>query len=304
MKNIDLAPDRTDYTPKGYREFIKREIRPYIDEFLTFEDFVILYSGPSKYLRNESGIADIKSNNGLSAQMLDDIKKSEKVSGSRINDTEAAHALERHALNAYFQDYLESNNPHIDFRDPLNAELIEALRDEIYAEVWGGISELFVQRDFRHAASAVCGADAERVFVRDELPTLVKTDHLKTINGIRCEAVKRVYNEVSPDEAFRLVCLSEINFVLSRSVISKQGASAVMSDANKRIEYYNFERDETYKAVGDLSGEQKSKLSDIISEFKLNALYETKPETWGRAVKKPMRLSLLVAKPVLTAAAA
>lgn len=289
MLFADLVPPPAGKSPKEYRSYVEEKILSRIDDVLTVEDFVILYSGPSRTVW-QSGLPDVKSNDGLSLQMAKDIAAAEGFDVSRINDTEAAKALNLHKLEKYFTPYFEKEFPSATVGE------IEELQNAAYAEVWGGISELFAKRAFRHAATAVCGASPSRVFIKDELPVLVDTDHLKTINGIRFEAIKRIYNEVSPDEAFKLICLSEINFVYSRTHVKNMPEDDVVIDAKRRIAYYKIERDETEPLLDDLTDAQNQALENIKNDFGLNALCATAPETWSSAVKRPLRLSLLVAK--------
>lgn len=264
-------------SPSEYRDFVKNEILPYIDEALSFEAFVILYSGPSDKIW-KSGYPDIKGNNKLSANMAMAFRKTYGFKVSRINNTKAAKELNKHNLTAYFTKYYSHTKPHATNKE------IDDFTNAAYAEVWRGLSELFAKREFRHAATAVCGADRSRVFVKDELPALVNTSHLETINGIDFDAVRRIYKEVSPDEAFRLVCLSEINFIYNRTSSDKRIVAKIQADAKRRTHYYDVERSITARITPKLTAKQEKNLKKIIGEFSLNALYATQPQNWSGPV--------------------
>ena len=170
----------------------------------------------------------------------------------------------------------------------------KALSDTLsaaYATVWGGISELFADLDFKTAATAVCGAGQDRVFVKDELPVLVRNPYVRTINEIDMDAVRRMYNEVRLDEAFRLVCLSELSMTLRKAQATGVPPTEGWTDFFERHFFYSVERDDTGVGVPALTDAQHKRKESIIADFGLQNLFSNSPLDWAKPHKPPTKLT-------------
>lgn len=271
MSSFVLEPPKPWVRPEEYRKYVKDTIlaemnRPSGTNVLEHKDFVILYSGPSGAVY-EAIITPVTGNNQRS------LKMAVELGASRINDTTAAISLNGINLEPYFKSVLAPLYPKPrQLADALNAA---------YAEVWGGISELFAELEFSEAATAVCGAGQDRVFVKDELPILVKNKHLKTINKIDMQAVRDMYNEVSPDEAFKLVCLSELKISVDKAQAGSPPPSTEWNDFFDRNLFYEVERDITGPKVRPLTDAQKARKQEIVSKYALSDLYAAAPASWA-----------------------
>lgn len=271
MPTLGLKSPPPGLMPEEYRDYIKSGIEAEIarvgaENVLWHKEFVIFYSGPSKtviYILKY----DPLNNDGRSLRMAGE------MDASRINDAQAFVFLDRQDLDAYFTPVLAPSNP--------NPRKLEAALDSAYAEVWGGISELFAKMDFRRVATAVCGADQKRVFIKDEFPALIENNHVETINNIDMEAVRKVFREVSAGEAFKLVCLSELKMMFGWAGTGSKFPVTTWNDYFERIKFYEKEREDTESIIGPLTPAQECRKQEIIAEFGLASLYATATETWG-----------------------
>ncbi|MDD3029266.1 MAG: hypothetical protein PHS57_03160 [Alphaproteobacteria bacterium] len=264
-----------------YREYVKNTILtamadPSGTDVLGHKEFVILYSGPSKKVGEQIKCV-VRYNDTRSEDMA------LEFSASRINDTVAGIELNGIPLNPPFSKILAPLYPN-------PRKLEDAVRDA-YATVWGGISELFADLDFKTAATAVCGAGQDRVFVKDELPVLVRNPHVRTINEIDMEAVRRMYNEVSPDEAFRLVCLSELSMTLRKAQATGVPPTEGWTDFFERHFFYSVERDDTEAGIPALTDEQRKRKERILVDFGLKDLFSDSPIEWAKPHKPPAKLT-------------
>ena len=266
---------------QAYRDYVKGTITDAISatsvaDVLKHNEFVILYSGPSKNVYKKI-ICSVKDNNTRSSDMAFE------YGASRINDTTAGITLNGVKFKPHFRDILaKMHSDPDDLDDAVNAA---------YAEVWGGISELFADLDFKTAATAVCGAGQDRVFVKDELPVLVRNPNIQTINEIDMDAVRRMYNEVSPDEAFRLVCLSELSMTLRKAQATGVPPTKGWTDFFERHFFYSIERNDTESGIPALTDAQHKRKESIIADFGLQDLFSDSPLDWAKPHKPPTKLT-------------
>ena len=131
-------------------------------------ELVVLYSGPSRDL-------EIDAINNIERSS----RESERLGAARIDDTHIGQLLIRVHLYAYFEKIYGEDK-----------ERIEAA----VFEVWAFASREFVKSGFRHASTAVCGADPARVFYAHELKVLLTEDtSVETINGVALRHFKDIY---------------------------------------------------------------------------------------------------------------
>lgn len=181
-------------TAVQYRNQIVKIIRRIgVPKALAWKNPGVVYSGPSS---TYVGIISSDLNGKRSEELAI------RLSGSRINDTWIAKKLSKIYLDDYFR--------------PVYAKFVKdfskmgSVLKAAYNTVWGGVSTEFAKLPFKEIATAVCGAAKKQVFYRYELPELVANPHIEVCNEIPMDAVRRMYNEVGKDEAFNLVCLSEL----------------------------------------------------------------------------------------------
>jgi len=274
MPSFRLDPPKPGLTPKEYREYVKAQVATEIahlgeDNVLKHEDFVIFYSGPSGQVC-KIVIGGGRSNHDRSLSMAIEL------GASRIDDTQAHLSLGGHNLDDYFTPTLAKLYPDPD-------DFSKAL-DSAYAEVWGGLSELFAELDFKTVATAVCGAGQDRVFVKDELPILIKNKHIQKINGIDMQAVRDLYNEVSPDEAFKLICLAELKMTFMKAKKATKSPVDVWNDFYERERFYREERKLPRLVIAPPTVEQEARRKEIIAKYGLKDLYAKAPSDWGGPV--------------------
>lgn len=109
--------------------------------------------------------------------------------------------------------------------------------------VFAAASKAYIKKAFGHVATAVCGAGHTRMFYSVELKALVRNKRVETINGLPRELVKKFY-DINPDEAFQLVCWSEL-VLAKRKADSDPLDAKVRDDYEQRLFYFNQEREHT-----------------------------------------------------------
>lgn len=227
----------------------------------------IAYSGPfATYV----GIVGYDRNSQKSEEMA------LRLGASRINDTWMARKLATIDLDDYFRPVYARL---IRVPSKLNTVLRAA-----YNTVWGGVSTEFAKLPFQEIATAVCGASKRQVFIRYELQELVQNPHIEICNKIPMDAVRRMYNEVGKDEAYNLVCLSELHMAFRYASGSTARPVHAWQDFSDRIQFYQGERSFTAPVRQPLTADQEQRKQEIIADFGLNALYATAPATWGGPV--------------------
>jgi hypothetical protein len=109
-------------------------------------------------------------------------------------------------------------------------------------------SRSFIQAAFGHVATAVCGADTNRIFFADELPELVKNKEIETVNSLPAQMVRDFY-AIDPYEAFRLICLSELLEArrYMKSATTPAERDKAKQDYKERLQFFMLERKETIK---------------------------------------------------------
>ncbi|MGE0108879.1 MAG: hypothetical protein AB7S81_03830 [Bdellovibrionales bacterium] len=225
----------------------------------------VVYSGPwDTYV----GVVGYYEKNEIRSEQM-----AARLDGSRINDTWIWEKLSAIPLASYFERvYLPL------LKDPSK---IRNVLKGAYNTVWGGISKEFAKLPFREIATAVCGAAKKQVFYRYELPELVANPHIQICNEIPMEAVRRMYNEVGKDEAFNLVCLSELRMTFRYAAGTATRPIRAWQDFVDRTHFYHGERTATASTCAPLTADQENRKQQIITDFGLNALYTTTPSAWG-----------------------
>lgn len=253
-------------SPEAYRRFLQNQIIFYPDQLLACGQYVIFYSGPT---RNAYAFANATAGNNNSRSKFLALA----LGATRINDTETASFLDDQDLRSYFNDYLFDL-----YHDP---DRVEDEAYNAYATVWGGPSEILAQRNFIKAATVVCGANPRRVFVADEMQPLLENPVNKFTNEIPTTAPKRMLFEVSRDDAFDLLCRSELKLVQTLAQVDISNFTWWSKDFEERIGFYTYERMEAAKTASKLTADQENKKKEIIHVFKLEAMYATQPASWG-----------------------
>lgn len=267
--------------PEQYRHFVQAQIVFYPRHLLACGDCVVFYSGPGRETYKNTGATG--GNNNFRSKVL-----AFALGATRINDTRTAHFLEAQDLNTYFHPYAASLHK--------TKALINDKKNKAYAIVWGGPSELLAQMDFIHAATVVCGAEPDRVFMIDEIEPLLENKVCQTSNNISITAPKRMLWEVSKDDSFDLLCRSELKLVQTLALTDIINFSWWHKDFNERVNFYTHERKHAHQPA--LTGKQRRKKREIIEDFGLKALYDIHPRKWGHII--PSGASLKATAPILS----
>ena len=231
---------------------------------LAHKDYGIMYSGPAD--GHATIIGWFRRNSAKSKE------QAHRLGGSRVNDTWIADKLITIDLFRYFEQVYK----------PLacTTKLGDVLQGT-YNTVWGGVSAEFAKLPFNEIATAVCGAGKKQVFYRYELPQLVSNTHIDACNEIPMESVRSMYNHVSKDEAFNLICLSELQMAFRYAYTTNTAPVHAWHDFVERVNFYNTERNVTASTKKPLTNIQEQQKQQIIVRFGLNSLYARKPSTWG-----------------------
>ncbi len=136
--------------------------------------------------------------------------------------------------------------------------------------------------------TAICGAAKNRVFIRYELPALVKNPHIKIYNQINKDATRRMFKEVSPAEGFNFSCLSELQMSYHYAQTQKTNSLNAWNDYFERVSFYETEQKTTRGKKPTLTREKKRQRQKIISDYKLEVMYAAPPSRW----KKPENITL------------
>jgi len=100
-----------------------------------------------------------------------------------------------------------------------------------------------------------------------------------------------MYNEVSPDEAFRLVCLSELSMTLRKAQATGVPPTEGWTDFFERHFFYSVERDDTEAGIPALTDAQHKRKESIIADFGLQDLFSNSPLDWAKPHKPPAMLT-------------
>lgn len=104
------------------------------------------------------------------------------------------------------------------------------------------------------------------------------------------DAVRDMFKEVSPYEAFRLVCLSELNMSLKKAQASGDPPTEGWTDFFERHYFFSIEQDRT-TGILQLTNEQKVRKQDIIRNCGLQYLYDKPTDSWSDPHRPPAELT-------------
>ncbi|MFA6280163.1 MAG: hypothetical protein WC612_05175 [Bdellovibrionales bacterium] len=145
---------------------------------------------------------------------------------------------------------------------------------------------MFAGLPFREVATAICGASKSKVFRRYELPTLVANPSIEVFNKMDMKAVRQMYNDVHPDEAYNLACLSELSMTFRRAEQEMVTPAPAWQDFVDRLRFYQTER-ALVTSAGDLpvlTPVQERRKQEIIRDFGLERFYAVHPARWGGGI--------------------
>ena len=214
---------------------------------------IILYSGPNEEIRNLLSPVIHRTNWDLSKD------QAERTDGVRLDETIVGRTLARRNLIDYFFDAYTDNN--------------RAISDAVVS-VWSYVSREFVKAAFKHAVTAVCGADENRVFRAHELRIAIYNPVAETINGVPMAYIRAACERGGAYAAIRKICQAELT--LSRQWVrdAKPGAerAAALTEYRTRRKFFVMERRQTIRgtidpplrAVSALSGLHASLIRDEL----------------------------------------
>lgn len=124
--------------------------------------------------------------------------------------------------------------------------------------------EAFISRSFvanldGHVFTAACGADKNRIYRGEEIPTfietiptlidsLLKAEDIKTVNGVAIEKYRKLFARKGYDAVYQYLCLNELRLLLHYARAT--GSQAAFRDYLTRKEMYQLERKDTFLANG------------------------------------------------------
>lgn len=157
-------------------------------------DLAVLYSGPSRDL----DIATL----GIANNVERSVEYARLLCAITIDETGIGKFLKHYDLKEHFELIYGVDDPRI----------ATAIFD-----IWACTSREFVKSGFKHAATAVCGADPNRVFRAHELKVLLTEETaVETINGVALQHFKDIYAEQGGGDkgfyaAFVEICRTELD---------------------------------------------------------------------------------------------
>ena len=188
-------------------------------------DSAILYSGPEKAIKDACSVRD-------------NVKRSkdqaDQLGASRIDDT----PLGKFLLSCDFQTY---------FRSAYGND--KARIEKAISELWSCASREFVKSGFKHVATAVCGAAANRVFRAHELKVLLTEETpVETINGVALHHFKEIYKPHGEGDkgfyaAFVEICRSELDVAYTHTLTAKpEERDVALENYNARKLFFDLEQ--------------------------------------------------------------
>ena len=140
--------------------------------------------------------------------------------------------------------------------------------------IWAGgdhvmsrVSRSYIKSAFGYGATAVCGADRERIFYRYEMPALVNNDKIIAINELPRQMVQDFY-AINKDEAFQVVCWAEL--LLSKARMEANDNEDTRRDFHQRQYFLNGERKLRVSKVVPLSKKWEHKREEKREEIFAN----------------------------------
>jgi len=209
---------------------------------------IVLYSGPSENIRELLAPIFTRTNWNLSKD------QAERIDGLRLDETLLGKILAKRNLAAYFL--------------PVYVGEASAINQAI-AKVWAYVSREFVKAAFKHAATAACGADEDRVFRRHELKVAIYNPAAETINGIPIARIQGAYERGGEYAAFRKICQGELALARQWVKDAKPGVerTAAWEDYRARRKFFIVERQQTIRNTIDPPLRAFSALSGIHSSL-------------------------------------
>ena len=196
-------------------------------------DLAVLYSGPSR----ELNIAAL----GVANNVERSVEYARLLNAITIDETHIGKLLKRYDLKDHFELIYGVDDPRI---------------AAAVFEVWAFASREFIKSGFKHAATAVCGADPNRVFRAHELKVLLTEETaVETINGVALQHFKDIYAAQGGGDkgfyaAFVEICRTELDVARERARTAKPEERApAEEDYNARKLFFELEQAATAKAT-------------------------------------------------------
>ena len=189
-------------------------------------DLAVLYSGPTRELDIEAL--------GLANNVERSVEYARLLGATTIDETRIGKLLKRCDLKKHFELVYGRTDPRV---------------EAAIFEVWAFVSREFVKSGFKHVATAVCGADPNRVFRAHELKVLLTEEtSVEDINGVALQHFKDIYAAQGGGDkgfyaAFVEVCRTELNMAHERARTEKpEESAAAWEDYNARQVLFDFEQ--------------------------------------------------------------
>jgi hypothetical protein len=240
-------------TAEQYCDLLEKIIKRLGPKAYQHSGLIVLYSGPSDDIKRLLSPIFTRTNWHLSKD------QAERTGGVRLDETVIGRGLTKRGLLSYFLH--SSGCTYLEARRAANA-------------VWVYASREFVRTAFKHAATAACGADENRVLRRHELRIAIHNPVAETINGVPVAHIRAAYERGGEYAAFRKICQAELT--LSRQWVrdAKPAAEriAALEDYRARRKFFIVERQQTIRgaihpplgALSALSGIHSSILSEDV----------------------------------------
>lgn len=180
--------------------------------------------------------------------------------------------------------------------------------DETY-KVEAFISRSFVANLDGHVFTAACGADKNRIYRGEEIPTfietiptlidsLLKAEDIKTVNGVAIEKYRKLFARKGYDAVYQYLCLNELRLLLHYARAT--GSQAAFRDYLTRKEMYQLERKDTFLANGaSTSYTATNGTLRTVSKHTRPVYNRTKKERWHRRMMALLNWTITHGQPVV-----
>lgn len=179
---------------------------------------------------------------------------------------------------------------------------------EVY-KVEAFISRSFVENLDGHVFTAACGADKNRIYRGDEIPTfietiptlidsLLKAEDIKTVNGVAIEKYRKLFARKGYDAVYQYLCLNELRLLLHYARAT--GSQAAFRDYLTRKEMYQLERKDTFLANGaSTSYTATDGTVRTVLKYERPVYNRTKRQRWHRRMMSLLNWTITHGQPVI-----
>ena len=123
--------------------------------------------------------------------------------------------------------------------------------------------------------TTICGSARDKIFFEVELPALVANKKVTSINGLPMDMVRMFY-ELDPYEAFRLICIAELREIreYSKRPDRQEHSEEYLLDHIDRHTFFGFEQSHNSKRHPRPSPDMQLWMAEIMADYSVIMMRE------------------------------